>query len=99
MPMKWVEPDTFLTAPNPDGDPVTVYRAYKDGNYNRPLRMHFSMNDLDDDDTFDVRDLELVRADWEGLRESVLGGDQVAMSRVVAEAVRLGQLLPPAPNE
>lgn len=92
--MHWREPDAFLTAKAPDGAEVTVYHAYKDGWYEDVLIYHFSTSYTDDGDTFDVRDLKLVRENYKSLREKVHAGDRGAIRRVVRMSVRKGYLAP-----
>lgn len=56
MPMIWIEPEVYL-----QHNGVTVYRAYKDADGERPLDNWFTTAQDDPDYEFDVRDLPDVK--------------------------------------
>ena len=91
---EWVEPETVLTAEGPDG-PVTVYHVYKNDEIdNGPRTFWFTTDQLggEDDNCFDVRDLDSVKKDREGRKEAVFNGQESAIEEALREAIRLGEL-------
>jgi hypothetical protein len=97
MPMKWVEPDEFLTENGPHGD-VDVYHSYKDDDYSRPHTFHYTLSVIDEDEhTFDARDLKA----WDSpdiaqtTREAAGDGDTGAIAQIVRLAIRTGELKDP----
>jgi hypothetical protein len=83
MPMDWVEPDEVLRA-----NGVSVYRAYKDDLYSRPLRYSFTTDVTERASTFDVRDLEA----WKTFPLLEGEGEEAYILRVLKVALEAGEL-------
>lgn len=60
MPLKWVEPDVYLTHRG-----INIYNTYKSEDYSNPYTFFFTtdINERDEECEFDIRDLPDVNKD------------------------------------
>lgn len=95
MPMKWVEPDEFLSEDGPDG-PVTVFHAYKDQNWDHALQFHFTLSEVNEEEhTFDVRELKCLEGASPALRDGVMRGNREDIGVAITIAIQSGELKKP----